>query len=68
LTLSNIAEFALRMRVSMSAIGQSCHVCPPTNLLRDAGNLTGVDHHAQAIRHRPNLRYTNVDVHSAHTV
>src|SRR5580698_4220774 len=49
LTLSNIAEFALRMRVSMSAIGSVIvmSVLLPT-CLRDAGDLTGVDHHAQA--------------------
>src|ERR1700689_3372085 len=49
LTLSNIAAFALRMRVSMSAIGSVIvmSVLLPT-CLRHAGNLTGVDHHAQA--------------------
>jgi hypothetical protein len=47
LTLSNIAALALRIRVSMSAIGS---VIVITGLLptgfRDAGNLTGVNHHA----------------------
>src|ERR1019366_3342697 len=48
-TLSNIAALALRIRVSMSAIGS---VIVITLLLpacfRDAGDLTGVNHHAQA--------------------
>src|ERR1017187_5157760 len=49
LTLSNIAAFALRIRVSMSAIGSVIVIAVllPT-CFRDAGDLTGVNHHAQA--------------------
>src|ERR1700677_758634 len=47
-TLSNIAAFALRMRVSMSAMGSVIVIAVllPT-CLRHARDLTGVHHHAQ---------------------
>ena len=59
LTLSNIAEFALRIRVSMSAIGSVIVMSVLPTRLRDAGNLTGVGHLRKQIRHSPNLRYTD---------
>src|ERR1700691_1536846 len=55
-TESNIAALALRMRVSMSAMGSVIVIAVllPT-CFRDAGNLTGVNHHAQADATEPEL-------------
>src|SRR3984957_13787854 len=47
-TVSNIAELALRIRVSMSAMGSVIVMIYLPTRLRDAGNLAGVDHLTQA--------------------
>src|SRR5579863_6375151 len=46
-TVSNIAELALRIRVSMSAMGSVMVMISPTRL-GHAGNLAGVHHLTQA--------------------
>src|SRR5579863_552775 len=47
-TVSNIAELALRIRVSMSAMGSVIVMIYLPTCLRHAGNLAGVDHLTQA--------------------
>src|SRR5580692_10621781 len=47
-TVSNIAELALRIRVSMSAMGSAIVMIYRQTCFRDAENLTGVDHLSQA--------------------
>src|SRR5947209_3507223 len=57
-TVSWRAVVALRMRVSMSAIGSVMVMVPPPPLpacLGDAGDFTGVDHLAQADSAQPEL-------------
>src|SRR5438309_2178567 len=56
-TLSCIAMLALRMRVSMSAIGSVIVIgAPPSpTRLRDAGQLSGVRQHAHADAAQPEL-------------
>src|SRR5487761_2458874 len=63
LTLSNMAAFALRMRVSMSAMGSVIVIAVllPT-CLRHAGDLAGVDHLPQA-----DPAQTELAVHRART-
>src|ERR1700685_3240207 len=47
-TVSNMAELALRIRVSMSAMGSVIVMMRLPARLRDARDLTGVHHHTQA--------------------
>src|SRR5579872_2325425 len=56
LTLSNMAALALRIRVSMSAMGSVMVMAIPLPAgLRDAGHLAGVHHGAQADPAQPEL-------------
>jgi hypothetical protein len=58
-TSSCIATLALRMRVSMSAIGSVIVIVRPlTNSPSSRRDLAGVDQLAQADAAQPNLRYT----------
>src|ERR1700733_13954286 len=56
-TVSNWAELALRIRVSMSAMGSVMVMTPPPSpaRLRHAGHLAGVDHRAEADSTQPEL-------------
>src|ERR1700722_3334803 len=54
-TVSNMAELALRMRVSMSAMGSVMVMAGLPAGLRHAGDLTGVHHHPQADTAQPEL-------------
>src|SRR5580704_12880412 len=47
-TVSNMAELALRRRVSMSAMGSVIVMAGLPACLRHAGNLAGMHHDAQA--------------------
>src|SRR5579863_10279923 len=54
-TVSNMAEFALRIRVSMSAMGSVIVMVDLPARLCDARDLAGVHHHAQADTAQPEL-------------
>src|ERR1700690_3290327 len=54
-TVSNIAELALRIRVSMSAMGSVIVMIYLPTRLRDTRYLAGVHHHTQADTAEPEL-------------
>src|SRR5580704_6089377 len=54
-TVSNMAELALRIRVSMSAMGSVIVMARLPAGLRHAGDLAGVHHDAQADPAQPEL-------------
>src|SRR5580704_7620218 len=54
-TVSNMAELALRIRVSMSAMGSVIVMAGLPTCLRHAGNLAGMHHDAQADTAQPEL-------------
>src|ERR1700722_3368479 len=54
-TVSNMAELALRIRVSMSAMGSVIVMVDLPTRLCDAGYLPGVHHHTQADTAEPEL-------------
>src|ERR1700679_1065875 len=54
-TVSNMAELALRIRVSMSAMGSVIVMAGLPTRLSHAGDLTGMHHDAQADTAQPEL-------------
>src|SRR5580698_11215793 len=54
-TVSNMAELALRIRVSMSAMGSVIVMAGLPTCLRHAGDLAGMHHDAQADTAQPEL-------------